>query len=55
MNVPVDWLLEGEPWTEYRTRLNLLGQSGQDLQVKSARKEMVANAPVQYLVTKLSA
>jgi hypothetical protein len=43
MNAPVDWLLEGEPWIEYRTRLDLLGQSEQDPQVMSARKAMLAN------------
>lgn len=26
MNPPIDWLLEGEPWVEYRTRRDLLGQ-----------------------------
>ena len=25
MQAPVDWLLEGEAWVEYRTRLDLLG------------------------------
>ena len=27
MHAPIDWLLEGEPWIEYRTRLDLLGQA----------------------------
>ena len=26
MHAPIDWLLEGEPWIEYRTRLDLLGE-----------------------------
>jgi hypothetical protein len=43
MNAPVDCLLEGEPWIEYRIRLDLLGQSEQDPQVISARKAMLAN------------
>src|SRR4030066_331846 len=30
---PIDWLLAGEPWVEYRTRLDLLGQSEKDPQV----------------------
>ena len=54
MNAPVDWLLEGEPWIEYRTRLDLLGQSEQDPQVMSARKAMLANAQVRNIVTELS-
>ena len=54
MKVPVDWLLEGEPWIEYRTRLDLLGQSEKDPQVKSARKSMLADAQVQSLVAELS-
>jgi len=24
MNAPIDWLLEGGPWIEYRTRLDLI-------------------------------
>jgi hypothetical protein len=54
MNAPVDWLLEGEPWIEYRTRLDLLGQTEQDAQVRSARKAMLANAQVRNIVTELS-
>ncbi len=26
MNAPINWLLEGEPWIAYRTRLDLLGE-----------------------------
>ena len=33
MQAPIDWLLEGEPWIEYRTRLDLLGQSEGEPQV----------------------
>ncbi|HBG74955.1 MAG: hypothetical protein A2X25_07365 [Chloroflexi bacterium GWB2_49_20] len=54
MSAPVDWLLVGEPWVEYRTRLDLLGQSENDQQVNSSRKSMLANAQVQNLVTELS-
>ena len=54
MNAPIDWLLEGAPWIEYRTRCDLLGQSEKDPQVKSARKSMLANAQVQNLVAELS-
>lgn len=54
MKIPIDWLLEGEPWIEYRARRDLLGQSEKDPQVKSARKSMLANAQVQDLVAELS-
>jgi len=51
---PIDWLLAGEPWVEYRTRLDLLGQSEKDPQVKSARKAMLADAGVRNLLAELS-
>ena len=57
MNLPnplIDWLLEGEPWIEYRTRLDLLGQSEHDPQVRSARNAMLASGPVQNLLAELS-
>lgn len=46
MSVPVDWLPAGEPWLEYHTRLDLLGQSEKDAQVQPARTPMLANAQV---------
>ena len=54
MNVPIDWLLEGEPWVEYRTRRDLLGESEQDPLVKSARDSMLANAQVQDILAELA-
>lgn len=54
MNPPIEWLLESDPWVEYRTRLDLLGQSERDSRVKSARRSMLANAQVQNLITELS-
>jgi hypothetical protein len=53
-NAPIDWLLEGEARIEYRTRLDLLGQSEQDPLVASARKAMLASVPVQKLLKELS-
>jgi len=52
--MPIDWLLEGEPWIEYRTRRDLLGQSEQDPPVRAARESMLANARVRNLVAGLS-
>jgi hypothetical protein len=54
MNIPVDWLLEGEPWIQYRTRLDLLGQSLQDPQVMSARQAMLAHPGLRRLVADLA-
>ena len=53
-NETIDWLLEGEPWIEYRTRRDLLGQSEQDAQVRAARAAMLASPPVQSLLADLS-
>jgi hypothetical protein len=52
---PLEWLLEGEPWIEYRTRLDLLGQSEKDPEVRAARKSMTAAARIRNLVAELSA
>jgi hypothetical protein len=54
MNIPVDWLLEGGAWIEYRTRRDLLGQSEQETPVRSARQSMLADAGVQRLLAELS-
>ena len=54
MQAPIDWLLEGDPWIEYRTRRDLLKQPEQDSRVQSARDAMLASAPVQSLLTELS-
>lgn len=54
MGVPVDWLLEGEPWIAYRTRRDLLGQPEEDPSVRAARAAMLASAPVRGLVADLS-
>jgi hypothetical protein len=54
VDIPIDWLLEGEPWVEYRTRLDLLGQSESDPQVISARQSILAYPMVQNLVAELS-
>jgi len=54
MNPPIDWLLEGEPWIEYRTRLDLLGQSESDPQVSVARRALLEDPLVSGLVSGLS-
>jgi hypothetical protein len=54
VDAPVDWLLEGEPWIEYRTRRDLLGQPEKNPLVKSARDAMLADVRVRTLLTELS-
>jgi len=53
MNAPIEWLLQGEPWIQYRARCDLLGQSEKDSKVMSARKSMLADARLHHLVTEL--
>jgi hypothetical protein len=55
MNEPIGWLLEGPPWVQYRTRLDLLGQPENNPQVAAARQAMMAHQQVQALLTGLSA
>ncbi len=54
MDLPIDWLLEGEPWIAYRARRDLLGQAEQEPLVSSARQSMLADPLVQKLLTELS-
>jgi hypothetical protein len=54
MEAPIDWLLAGEPWIEYRTRLDLLAQSPEDAAVQAARQRMLTDPLVANLVAELS-
>ena len=54
MDTPIDWLLEGEPWIAYRTRLDLLEQSEEEVQVRTARTAMLADPRISSLVAELS-
>lgn len=54
MNMPIDWLLEGEPFIEHRTRRDLLDQPENSPQVLAARKATLASQPVITLMTELS-
>jgi hypothetical protein len=49
----IEWLLQSEPWIEYRTRLDLLNQPENDPQVVTARNGMLADAKIQSLLTEL--
>jgi hypothetical protein len=50
---PVDWLLQGDPWTEYRTRLDLLGQLPGDPDVQEARKCMISHPRIRTILESL--
>lgn len=49
----IAWLLQGDSWIEYRTRLDLLNQTEKDPQVITVRKAMLADAKIQSLLTGL--
>ncbi len=51
----VDWLLEGEPWVEYRARVDLLRQAEDAPHVAAARQAMLAHPQIQALLTELAA
>ena len=54
VGAPFDWLLDSEPWIEYRTRLDLMGQSERNHQVISARNSMLTNTRIRSLLEELS-
>ena len=55
MDETIAWLLEGPPWVQYRTRLDLLGQPEGDPQVQAARQAMIAAPQIQGLLAELAA
>ena len=47
----IQWLLESdEPWTRYRTLVDLLGRSEDDAEVQAARAEMLAHPQIRALI-----
>ena len=54
MSEVVGWLLAGEPWVEYRTRVDLLRQPEDDPQVVAARQAMIAHPQIQELLGELA-
>lgn len=51
----IGWLLEGDPWVVYRTRLDLLKQDPDSLDVTTTYSEMMAHHKIQELLEDLSA
>ena len=55
MDIPLDWLLEGDPWVVYRTRRDLLNEPEEAPAVAAARQQMLASPLVQGLLAELAA
>ncbi|MBN2238838.1 MAG: hypothetical protein JW712_03610 [Dehalococcoidales bacterium] len=53
-NVLIQWLLQGTPWVEYRTRLDLLEQSETESDVIKARQAMLDHPQVSSLISELA-
>ena len=53
MKIPVDWLLQGEPWVEYRTRIDLLSEPENEPHVVKSRAAMLVDPKVRALITEL--
>ena len=52
----INWLLESnEPWTRYRTLVDLLGLPPEDAEVQAARTEMISHPQVQVLIEETAA
>jgi hypothetical protein len=50
----IEWLLEGDAWIQYRTRVDLIGQDEADPQVRATRKAMLADPKIQSLLAELN-
>ena len=50
----IDWLLEGFPWVEYHTRLDLLGEAESSPTVQRARAALLSHPLVQGLIAELA-
>ncbi len=48
------WLLEGEPWVEYRTRIDLLQESENSPKVKKAYSVALTHPQIKSITTELS-
>jgi len=50
----IRWLLNGDPWVEYRTRVDLLDQSKDDPQVIKAYQETLSHPQIKNLIHELA-
>lgn len=51
---PIPWLLESNPWTKYRTLIDIIGLTENSQEVKTARLELISDERIQNLVTETS-
>lgn len=49
----VNWLLEGPPWVQYRTRIDLLGQDENEPEVIAAKRAMLTSPAIKALISEL--
>jgi hypothetical protein len=54
MNETIQWLLEGPPWVEYRTRVDLLEQPEDTPEVIRSRQAMLEDPQVKSLIVELA-
>ncbi len=54
MQMPIEWLLEGESWIAYRTRRDLLGQPKNDPETQASRRGMLGSPQVKALMAELA-
>ena len=50
----IDWLLSGEPWVVFRTRVDLLDEGPQAANVDLSYSQMLAHPKIQTLLTELA-
>ena len=53
MNLPLNWLLEGPSWMQYRIRLDLCDESPNNPQVTAVREALLAEPEVQEIIAGL--
>ncbi len=53
MDEVLTWLLGADPWVEYRTRLDLLGQREDEDDVSRARQMMLSHPQIAHLKEEL--
>ena len=51
----IEWLLQGEAFVEYRTRVDLLGQSENEPAVLQAKAKMMQDPRIQLILQELKA
>jgi hypothetical protein len=54
MQPPIDWLLSGPAWIQYRTRRDLLNQADDIPEVIVARQAMLADPQIQAIIAELA-